>query len=128
MMVSDSNFIVRVSGRKENSFYIDYQGSYKISDISIIVGIDPPAVKEKYVSHGGIYDENLEVYYFNSIEAANSVIADILKSIKPEKNGRLICFTEKEIEYLRKALINEGVNTIHVSNKTKDAIFKKLNG
>lgn len=128
MMVSDSNFIVRVSGRKENSFYIDYQGSYKILDISKIVGIDAPTVKEKYVAHGGIYDENLEVYYFSSAENANKTISDILRSVKPGQNGRLICFTEIEIEYLRKALINEGVNSIHVSNKTKDAIFKKLNG
>lgn len=127
-MVNDSNFIVRVSGRKESSFYIDYQGYYKIIDISKIVGIDAPAMKEKYTANGGLYDESLDVYYFGSVESAKKTISDILGGAKFGQNGRLIFFTETEVEFLRKALINEGVNSIHVSNKTKDAIFKKLNG
>ena len=126
-MVNESNFIVRISGRRENSYYIDYQGVYKITEISKIVGIEAPKIKEIYLSNGGAYDEGQDVYYFNSIEAAKGSVSDILKSTKAEHKGRLIFLTETEIEYIRKALINENVQTIHVRNSVKDAIFKKLN-
>ena len=44
-----------------------------------------------------------------------------------DKRGRAVYLTEREIEYIRAALINENNNTIHVSSKIKDQIFKKLN-
>lgn len=127
-MLNESNLIIRKSGRKDNSYYIDYSGIYKIVDISKAVGISAPAVRDIYVSNGAEYDESLDVYYFNSSENANKAIAEILKKTKSALKGKAIFLTENEIEYIRKALINEGSNTIHVKNKIKDAIFKKLNG
>ena len=126
-MVNESNFIIRMSGRRENSYYIDYQGVYKIIDIAKITGVEAPAIKEKYVTHGGVYDESQDVYYFGSIDNASNAIASILKEMKSDRKGRIVFLNEAEIEYIRKALINENSNTIHVSNRIKDAIFQKLN-
>ncbi len=125
--VSESNFIVRKSGREENSYYIDYLGVYKIMDISKLVHLEASVIKEKYLNHGAVYFSELDVYYFNDIEKAKSTIGDILKNLKADQKGRLILLTEAEIEYIRQALINEGVNTIRVSSKIKDNIFRKLN-
>ena len=116
-----------MSGRRENSYYIDYLGVYKVLEIAKIAGLTPAAVKEIYLNNGGIYDETQDVYYFGSIEAAKKAISDILGKVKIEHRGRLIFLTEAEVELIRRALINEGNNTIHMKNKVKDAIFKKLN-
>ncbi|MCX7710247.1 MAG: hypothetical protein N2484_10420 [Clostridia bacterium] len=126
-MINESNFIVRISGRRENSYYIDYQGVYKITEISKVIGVEAAKIKDIYVGNGGDYDGSQDVYYFGSIDAAKSAVAQILKSTKSDHKGRIVFLTEAEIEYIRKALINENSNTIHVSNSIKDAIFKKLN-
>ena len=127
-MLSESNFIVRLSGRKANSYYIDYSGVYKIIEIAKVAGLEPSAVKEIYQNSGGVYDDTQDVYYFNSLELARKVISDICGKVQMDRKGRLIFLSEVEVEYIRKALINEGSNNIHLSNKVKDAIFRKLNG
>lgn len=126
-MAGETNFVVRISGKRGNSYYIDYLGSYKVAEIAKVAGIKPVEVKEIYLSNGAEFDEAIGVYYFNSVEAANKASAEIARKTKSEYRGRLIFLTEAEIEYIRKALINEGANTILVKNKIKDAIFKKLN-
>lgn len=126
-MVSESNFVVRKSGRRDESYYIDYLGVYKINDLARIVGVKASSVKEKFLNNNAVYDEALEVYYFNSMDSAKNTIAEIMKDVKSDVKGRVVHLTEAEIEYIRKALINEGTNVMHVSNKVKDAIFKKLN-
>lgn len=126
-MFNESNFIVRVSGRKEKSFYIDYEGAYKVLEIAKITGLNPVDVKLKYAENGGIHDEELDIYYFPSVEAAKHTIDEMIENMNPQHRGKPIFLTEAELEYIRKALINEGSNTIHVSSKIKDAIFKKLN-
>ncbi len=126
-MADVSNFIVRVSGRKPDSYYIDYSGSYKVIDISRISGIEPSEVKEIYLGNGAAFDETLDVYYFGSRESAQKAVSDIASKIKTEQRGKLIFLTMSEIEYIRKALINEGSNTIHIKDKIKDSIFNKLN-
>lgn len=126
-MVSETNFIVRMSGRRENSWYIDHLGAYKVTEIAKVAGLEPSRVRELYLNNGAIYDEDQDVFYFGSIETAKKAISDVLKSMKSEQKGRLIFLTEAEVEFIRKALINEGSNTIHLSSKVKDAIFKKLN-
>lgn len=125
--ISESSFIVRKSGRKDNNFYIDYQGIYKITEIAKVVHIEATSLKEIYLQYNAIYDADLDVYYFNSIESAKHAVSDILRNLKNELKGRVVQFTEAEIEYIRQALINEGVNNIRVSSKMKDNIFKKLN-
>jgi len=105
-MVNESNFVIRKSGRKENSYYIDYMGSYKLNDIARIAGMEPGAVREKYLANGASYDESQEVYYFGSVESARKTIDEILKDMKSDYKGRLIFLTEAEIEYIRKALFN----------------------
>lgn len=126
-MINESNFIVRISGRKESSYYIDYQGVYKITDIAKIIGTEAPKIKEIYLNNGGVHDSAQDVYYFSSINDAKNTISQILGVAKADHRGRLIFLSEAEIEYIRKALINENSNTIHISNSIKDAIFKKLN-
>lgn len=126
-MVNESNFIVRMSGKRANSYYIDYSGIYRINDIARITGLEASAVKEYYQDNGAVYDETQDVYYFGSIEAAKNTVAAIFGNVRAELKGRLLYLTEAEVEYLRKALINEGSNTIHLKNSIKDAIFKKLN-
>lgn len=125
--VSESNFIVRKSGRENESYYIDYLGVYKIVSISKLVRIDAVLIKEIYQKYDAVYFSELDVYYFKEIEKAKSAISDILKNMKSEQKGRIIQLTEAEIEYIRQALINEGVNSIRVNSKVKDNIFKKLN-
>lgn len=125
--MNETNFIVRVSGRKENSYYLDCLGVYKVQDIAKIAGLKPAAVKEKYLANEAAYDENLDIYYFNSIDQARKTISSILNDMKAAQKGRVVFLTEAEIEYIRKALINEQSNTIHVKNNIKDEIFKKLN-
>lgn len=126
-MVNETNMIVRRSGKSDSSYYIDYSGIYKVLEISKATGMSAPALKELYVSNGATYDADQDVYYFSSFDGAKKVIGEILKNTKAELKGRAVYLTENEIEYIRKALINEQSNTIHVKNKIKDAIFKKLN-
>lgn len=126
-MVNESNFIVRMSGKRASSYYIDYSGVYKINEIARITGLEPSMVKELYQDNGAVYDETMDVFYFGSIEAAKSTIASIFKDVRAELKGKLVYLTETEVEYIRKALIHEGSNTIHMKSSIKDAIFKKLN-
>lgn len=125
--VNESNFIVRKSGREDNSYYIDYLGVYKVVEISKLIRLEASFIKEIYIKYGAVYFNELDIYYFNDIEKAKSAIYEILKNVKTELKGRLIHLTESEIEYIRQALINEGVNNLRVSSKVKDNIFKKLN-
>ena len=125
--ISESNFIVRKSGQLENGFYIDYLGIYKVSEISKLVHLEPAFIKEKYIKNGAEYFEQQDVYYFTNIDGAKAAISEIVKNIKGNYKGRIVQLTEAEIEYIRQALINEGVNNIRVSSKVKDNIFKKLN-
>lgn len=127
-MVNQSNFIVRMSGRRADNYYIDYSGTYKVIDIAKITGLEPAAMKEIYTGNGAVYDDSQEVYYFGSLESAKKAIAEIFGNVRTELRGRLVYLSEAEVEYIRKALINEGSNTIHLKNKIKDEIFKKLNG
>lgn len=127
-LVNQSGFIVRKSGVAEDKYYIDYQGSYKTTDIAKITGLKLAAVNETYTANGAVHDESLDVYYFPCMDAAKKTVAEIFGNVRSGLKGRMVNLTEAEVEYIRKALINEGSNTIHLKNKIKDEIFKKLNG
>jgi hypothetical protein len=126
-MADESNFIVRSSGRKPGSFYIDYSGAYQITEVAKIVGLKPSTIKEIYVDSGAVLDEAMDVYYFGSAEAARKAISSLYSKIRPEKRGKVIFFTLSEVEYIRKALINEDANAIHVKKDIKNKLFEKLN-
>jgi hypothetical protein len=126
-MADESNFIVRTSGRKPGSFYIDYSGVYKLTDIAKVAAMGPSAVKEIYLDSGAVLDESIDVYYFGSIEAAQNAISALFSKIRSEQRGKMIFLTGQEIEYIRKALINEGSNAISIKSSVKDRIFEKLN-
>jgi hypothetical protein len=126
-MVSESNFVVRVSGRMENSYYIDYLGAYKVMDIAKIAGVEPAVIKEIYLANGAEHDGRLDVFYFGNMENAKKAVSEILRKAGTHCRGRFVFLTEAEIEFIRKALINEGANTLRVKNNIKDEIFRKLN-
>lgn len=126
-MLNETNLIVRKSGRRENSYYIDYSGIYKLVEIAKAAGMSAPALKDVYASNGAVYDGSLDVYYFGSFDGAKKVVGELLRKAGAGLKGKAVFLTEAEIEYIRKALINEQSNTIHVKNRIKDEIFKKLN-
>ncbi|WP_024832305.1 hypothetical protein [Ruminiclostridium josui] len=125
--INETNFIVRKSGKEANRYYVDYLGYYKVVDISKLVHLEVSFIKEKYAKYGAEYFKELDVYYFTDLDKAKAAIDEIVRNIKSEKKGRVILLTEAEIEYIRQALINEGVNNLRVNSKVKDNIFKKLN-
>jgi len=126
-MVDESNFIVRSSGRKQGSFYIDYSGAYKITEIAKVVDLKPSIIHKIYVDNDAVFDEDADVYYFGSLEAARKAISTLYSKIRSEKRGKFVFLTMAEIEYIRKALINEDSNAIHVKKDIKDKLFEKLN-
>ena len=126
-MLDTNSFIVRSSGRKVGYYYIDYIGHYKISDIAGEAKIDFSKLEQIYKESNLEYDSELDIYYFNDILKAKKAIADIISLMKTDNKGHLISFTETEIEYIRKALINESMGNIGIDSKLKDKIFKKLN-
>jgi hypothetical protein len=125
-MKYEAGFLVRVSGKKANSYYIDNQGSYKIEDIASMTGLDAAFIREAYESNGGVRDESLDVYYFSSETDAAKSISAIAGKLRYEK-GRAVFLTEKEIEYIRMALIKDSSYTIRSNTSVKDSILKKLN-
>jgi hypothetical protein len=102
-------------------------GVFKLTDISKLTHLEVQFLKEKYMEHGATYFSDLDVYYFHDVDETKKAISDIMKNLKTEQKGRIIQLTEAEIEYIRQALINEGVNNIGIGSKIKDNIFKKLN-
>ena len=126
-MIDTSYFIVRNSGTRSGCCYIDYIGLYKLSDISAAAKIDETKLKELYIANGGIYDDTSDIYYFDNMISAQKTISEVFSKIRKSQKGRVVELTEPEIEYIRKALINDGSGFTGTNNKLKDAIFKKLN-
>ena len=121
-----NNFIIRKSGLKE-LYYIDYQGEYRIKAIAEITGINIDKVTGFYEKQKEIYDETNGVYYFSSVDKAEYVIEELIKNTNLSKNIKSISLTQEEIEYIRRALINEDSNIIYTKAKIRDSIFNKLN-
>jgi len=127
-MLDSSSFIVRISGRGPSLFYIDCGGLYHISDIAANAGISASRLSKIYVSNGGALNSELDVYYFGSIDSAKTAISDIFSAMRNANKGKSVFFNEDEIEYLRKALINDAMGFAGNSSRMVDAILKKLNG
>lgn len=126
-MLDFSNFIVRISGHGAGTFYIDCCGLYKISDIAAGSGIKSDRLGKIYAKNGGEYNRDLDIYYFHSTESAKKAISDIYTVMQDSNKGKSIFFTDEEIGYLRKALINDASAFAGYSSRTIDNILKKLN-
>ena len=126
-MVNQSGFIVRKSGIRADDYYIDYEGTYSVGDIAKITGVKAAKVTQIYTDHGAIFDDSQNVYYFRSSEAAKNAIGELFANVSPQKKAKAVYLSEAEIEFIRRALINDGSNTLYLKSKIKDEIFKKLN-
>lgn len=127
-MLDTANFIVRSSGKQKGRYYIDYVGLYRAAEIAKAAKVDLERLTGIYLENGGVLDEELSIYYFDSMISAQKTISDIFAIMKRSNKGRMVTLTEAEIEYIRKALINDGSGFAGVNNRLKDSIFKKLNG
>ena len=127
-MIDTVNFIVRLSGRHADRYYIDYVGAYRAVDISRLTKVGEETLEGIYRANGGLHDDAQDVYYFLSEIEAQKTISDIFARMEKRNKGRVVTLAEAEIEYIRMALINDGSGFAGVNNKLKDAIFKKLNG
>ncbi len=121
-----SDFIIRKSAVQEG-FYIDFEGEYEPEKIEAITGIDVAVIKETCLRFRGVFNQELNVYYFKTKDYAEQVVAELSKKTKPAKNVVMVELTTEEIEYIRKALINEDSNVIFTKSKIRTSIFDKLN-
>ncbi|MDD2504558.1 MAG: hypothetical protein PHG58_12060 [Clostridia bacterium] len=127
-MVNESGFIVRKSGIRQGDYYIDYAGTYTVGDIAKLTGVKAAKIMEIYSENGAIFDDVQNVYFFRSTESAKNAVGELFANVKPEKKAKAVYLSEAEVEYIRRALINEGSNTLYLKGTIKDEIFKKLNG
>ena len=121
----NNGFMIRKSGVKESDYYIDFDGEYVVENIKRTTGIDN--ILNIYKEHNAEYDESRNVYYFKSEEAAEEAINELVKLLKKSDHVRKVGLTGSEIEYMRRALINEDSNVIFTKNKIRESIFDKLN-
>lgn len=110
-----------------DKYYIDYKGMYHISDIAKALGLNMAAMEDIYKENGGVYHEERQVYYFDSFDKVKEVVDLLVKKVRPSAIERQISLTEEEVEYIRKALINEDSNVIFTKTSIRESIFKKLN-
>lgn len=125
-MIFKEQFVVRKSGNFEK-YYIDYLGNYEITALGKLVGLSERQLIQTYEDHSGSYNQEFNVYYFNSKEDAKQVIESLMLKLKPSQKGQAVFLTIEEIEYIRRALINEDSNIISMKKSIKDGIFNKLN-
>lgn len=125
-MVLKSNFVVRKSAYN-GAYYIDYNGHYTLQDISNEIHQPVKKLQEVYEKFDGTFSSEMNVFYFPSLELAKHAVEEALSGVDAADRGKAIYLTESEIEYIRKALINEDSNIISLKTKIKDTIFKKLN-
>ncbi|PKM95751.1 MAG: hypothetical protein CVU84_02810 [Firmicutes bacterium HGW-Firmicutes-1] len=121
----NNGFMVRKSGVKDGNYYIDFEGEYIPENIKKLTGID--SITDIYKNNKGEYDEEHDVYYFPSVDNAENAINDLVKLLRKSDHVRKVELTESEIEYIRRALINEDSNVIFTKNKIRESIFDKLN-
>lgn len=121
-------FMIRRSALKDGNYYIDFDGAYEISDISSCTGITENVIHHIYEDSKGHYDPDKHVYYFSEYGYANDAMEELRKAFRPSKVNKTVELTEEEIEYIRRALINEDSNIIYTNSNIRANIFNKLNG
>lgn len=125
-MVVKNHFTVRSSAKVEG-YYIDYLGNYSVVALSENLELDSALITSVFDKYSNQFDTEFGVYYFASKDKANQAIDVLVAAVPASKRGRAIYLTDKEIELIRKALINEDNNFLTVKPSIKDEIFKKLN-
>lgn len=126
-MFNIDHLIVRRSGIKQESFYIDYFGHYTIAELSKETGIRSKSLTKLFVDNSGELDEERNIYYFKSEISAKIVVAFILNKIAPAVENIKISFTPSQIEYIRKSVINYS-QSIGTDSKITGEVLDKLNG
>ncbi len=122
-----NTFMIRQSALQDNCYYIDFDGEYEIAGISRTTGITENEIHHIYEDNHGVFTADKHVYYFEKRGNAADAVESLNARLRPSKVGKTITLTEEEIEYIRKALINEDSNIIYTNTKVRDGIFDKLN-
>lgn len=125
-MVVKNHFTVRNSA-KVDGYYIDYLGNYSVTGLKEELDISEELIISTFEKYSMAYDDTIGVYYFGSKDKANTAIDILVAAVPANQRGRAVYLTDKEIELIRKALINEDSNLLTVKASLKDQIFKKLN-
>lgn len=110
-----------------DKYYIDYKGMYHLSDIAKKLGLEIATMEDIYKDFGGVFHNERQVYYFDDIDKVKEALALLVKKVRPSAIERQISLTDEEVEYIRKALINEDSNVIFTKSSIRESIFKKLN-
>lgn len=122
-----NQFMIRNSAMKDNMYYIDFNGEYEISGISSCTGITENYIHHVYEDNQGVYDPERKVYYFKERGYAAEAVNTLQERVIPSRTTRTVELTEEEIEYIRRALINEDSNIIYTNSRIRSNIFNKLN-
>lgn len=126
-MIYADDFRVEKSWLIEGNFYIEYRDISSITALSEITRIKAEKIEKIFTKNNGVYSQENGIYYFSDYNDAENAMKQLLEHVKTARKTRTINLTDKEIEYIRKALVNENSNIIHVDNRIKDEIFRKLN-
>ncbi|PKM65972.1 MAG: hypothetical protein CVU95_13460 [Firmicutes bacterium HGW-Firmicutes-2] len=122
-----NGFMIRESALKDDHYYIDYNGEYELSKLSSCTGITESVIEHIYLEHDGAFDSDKAVFYFSKRGNAADAVEELNSRVIRSKTSRTVELTEEEIEYIRKALINEDSNIIFTKNTVRTSIFNKLN-
>ncbi|NDL67604.1 hypothetical protein [Anaerotalea alkaliphila] len=126
-MIIESSFIPRKSGLGKG-YYIDCAGSYLVSDLAKETQLPEGRLHSIFEKHNATLDLGSQVYYFTTPADAKMAIQEILSQVPLDERGKAVYLTEAEIEYIRRALINEDANMLAMRTSVRDTIFRKLNG
>ncbi len=127
-MLNFSVFLVRSSGRYPGSFYIDCGGLYHIDEIAKGAGLEAERLHKLYEANGGKLNSEQDVYYFSDAGNAKKAISGIFAAMQNSNKGKYVFFSEEEIQYLRKSVINDAMGFAGNDSRMVDAILRKLNG
>lgn len=125
-MVVKNHFTVR-SSAKFDGYYIDYLGNYSVQGLKDQLDLKESLIVSTLEKYSSSFDSEIGVYYFSSKDKATTAIDVLVAAVPSNLRGRAVYLTDKEIEFIRKALINEDSNLLTVKVSVKDEIFKKLN-
>lgn len=123
-----NGFMIRKSALKDGKYYIDFFGDYTVEGISKRTRITENDIHHAYQNNKGDYDSERHVYYFPEYSSAAEAAEKLGGMLKPSQVTRSVELTGEEIEYIRKALINEDSNIIFTNSRIRSSIFDKLNG